>query len=128
MRTREKAEFFQILHDVADRRGRQVERGELRQGARPDRMAGFEIGIDDEPEHVARARRQFGDRRGRHSMDLGMAGGWGKQRWNRLARSHDAAKTSCGADFRIVYPVVAREAKKSKIGRASWRARVGQSV
>src|SRR3546814_13440488 len=78
-------------------------------------MAGFEIGIDDEPEHVARARRQFGDRRGRHSMDLGMAGGWGKHRWNRLARSHDAAKTSCVPTFRIVYPVIASEAKQSRV-------------
>src|SRR3546814_10562235 len=110
MRTREKAEFFQILHDVADRRGRQVERGELRQGARPDRMAGFEIGIDDEPEHVARARRQFGDRRGRHSMDLGMAGGWGKHRWNR-SEEHTSELQSL---MRISYAVFCLKKKTKK--------------
>ena len=79
VRAGEQAEFLQILHDVADRRGRQVERGELRQGARPDRLAGFEIGVDDQPEHVAGARGEFGDRRGGHWGDLGMRGRGGKR-------------------------------------------------
>src|SRR3546814_4940857 len=46
--------------------------------ARSDRLPGLEIGIDDQPEHVARARGQFGDRGRGHAMDLGTRSGGGK--------------------------------------------------
>src|SRR3546814_10143952 len=50
VRAGEQTIFFQILHHVADGGGREVERRELRQRARSDRLPGLEIGIDDQPE------------------------------------------------------------------------------
>ena len=58
MRRIDEAEMLQIAHDVAHRRRRQRVRKHTGQVARADRLAVLKIGIDDQPENVARARVQ----------------------------------------------------------------------
>src|SRR3546814_17685657 len=62
--------YTTLFRSVADRSGRQVERRELRQRPRPDRLPGVEPGIDNELKHIARARGEFDDRLGRHGMSF----------------------------------------------------------
>jgi hypothetical protein len=60
VRGEEQAQLLEIGHDVANRGRGELPAGELaqpaRQGARPHRLAGFDIGFDDGAENVARAR------------------------------------------------------------------------
>ena len=49
MRRHDQPELLQVRHDVADRGGRQRHRQHARQVARPDRLTGFEVGLDDLP-------------------------------------------------------------------------------
>jgi hypothetical protein len=66
MRAVQQAQILQILHHVANRRGRNLFRHRPRQGARTDRLSAFQIAFDHPPKHLARAirhfRQQFGTR------------------------------------------------------------------
>src|SRR6266513_3438389 len=59
----EQPRLFEIRHDVADRRRRQMLPQQPRQGTRADRFAGRDITIDDQPKDLAAALAQFADRR-----------------------------------------------------------------
>src|SRR3546814_3410471 len=64
----EQAQVLQILHDVADRGGREVDAGQPGDGAGTHRQPGIQIALDDEPEHVAGAVGHFGYGRGGHGI------------------------------------------------------------
>src|SRR5690242_21795474 len=61
MRCKDKAEMFEVRHDVADGGGGERDRQDAREIARADGLAGREIALDDQTEDLARAlvqRRQ----------------------------------------------------------------------
>ncbi|MNC96527.1 hypothetical protein D3C83_139240 [compost metagenome] len=56
----EEPEFLKLLHDSADRRGRQADGAGNRLG--PDRLPAVEVCLDHQPENVAHARGQVANR------------------------------------------------------------------
>ena len=57
----DEARVLQIHHHVAHRGGREIGRQDARNGARPNGFAGFEIGVDEAAEDLARALVEPGD-------------------------------------------------------------------
>ena len=60
MRGIDQAELLQVGHDVAHRGRRQRHCDQARQIARPDRLAGRQITLDDLPKNLARALVELG--------------------------------------------------------------------
>ena len=61
MRREDEARVLQIHHHVAHRGGREIGRQDARNGARTHGFAGFEIGVDEAAEDLARALVEPGD-------------------------------------------------------------------
>ncbi len=70
MRGGEQTRLLQILHDIADRRGRQVHAAYFRQSPRTDRRPRFQIAFDHDTENRAGAVVQFGDGCLAHAPDV----------------------------------------------------------
>ncbi len=65
MRARDEAHLLEVGHDVANRRGRELERGEARERARADRLPVDDIALDEDLEEVLRAFVDHGAQAGR---------------------------------------------------------------